>query len=151
MKLEVGSVLSGKVTGITKFGAFVQVAEGKSGLVHISEIANTYVDDVSKHLSVGQEVNVKLISIDDNGRMNLSIKQTLDPPPKQNFRPRQPRPQNANNNGSSRQPQQAVAPKEQQPTEISFEDRLKRFMQDSDSKISGLYTERRTSRRRGNK
>ena len=74
MKLETGSILTGKVTGITKFGAFVSVAPGKSGLVHISEIANTYVSDIHEFLSEGQEVKVKIINIDDNGRLNLSIK-----------------------------------------------------------------------------
>ena len=76
MELEVGAIVTGKVTGITKFGAFVLVAPGRSGLVHISEIANTYVNDVHDHLTVGQEVSVKILSIDDAGRINLSIKQT---------------------------------------------------------------------------
>ena len=71
MDLEVGSILTGKVTGITKFGAFVTIAPGKSGLVHISEIANTYVNDIHEHLTDGQEVKVKVISIDPNGRINL--------------------------------------------------------------------------------
>ena len=68
---------AGKVTGITKFGAFVKLEDGRSGLVHISEVANTYVDDVSKHLKVGQDVKVKVLSVDDKGRINLSIKQAL--------------------------------------------------------------------------
>ena len=58
MDLAVGNILTGKVTGITKFGAFVSLAPGKSGLVHISEIANTFVNDVSEFLSVGQDVTV---------------------------------------------------------------------------------------------
>ena len=79
MGFEVGSVLEGKVTGITKFGAFVNIGEGKSGLVHISEIANTFVREVREHLTEGQEVKVKIIGIDESGRINLSIKKALAP------------------------------------------------------------------------
>lgn len=82
MELEIGAIFEGKVTGITKFGAFVSLPGGRSGLVHISEVAYSFVNDVSEFLSVGQEVKVKVISIDDNNRINLSIKQTLPPPPK---------------------------------------------------------------------
>ena len=76
-EIEVGAILEGKVTGITKFGAFVSLPGGKSGLVHISEIAYSYVSDVSDHLSEGQDVKVKVISIDENNRINLSIKRAL--------------------------------------------------------------------------
>ena len=146
MELEVGAVMTGKVTGITKFGAFVAIANGRSGLVHISEIANTYVDDVSKHLTVGQEVNVKLLSIDNSGRINLSIKQTLPQPERQ---PNKPQQRPINDTHAQRQARQNVEPQVHKKVEVSFEDKLKRFMQDSDSKISGLYADRKTSRRRG--
>ena len=69
-----GTIYDGKVTGITKFGAFVALPGGKSGMVHISEIANTYVEDIKQFLTEGQEVKVKLIAIDEQGRINLSIK-----------------------------------------------------------------------------
>ena len=82
MEFGVGSIVEGKVTGITKFGAFVSLPGGRSGLVHISEIAYTYVNDVKDHLTEGQEVKVKVISIDDNNRINLSIKKAMDPPPR---------------------------------------------------------------------
>ena len=81
MELAVGEIISGKVTGITKFGAFVSLPEGKSGLVHISEVDQSYVSDIRDHLTEGQEVKVKVIAIDDNGRVNLSIKRTQ---PRQN-------------------------------------------------------------------
>ena len=80
MELGVGSILEGKVTGITKFGAFVSLGENKSGLVHISEIANTYVNDIHEHLQEGQAVKVKVLAIDENGRINLSIKRALPSP-----------------------------------------------------------------------
>ena len=71
MDIQEGAILTGKVTGITKFGAFVQLAPGKSGLVYISEIANTFVNNVADFLTVGQEVQVKVLKIDENGRINL--------------------------------------------------------------------------------
>lgn len=74
MSIEVGNKLKGKVTGIKKFGAFVELPEGKSGLVHISEVADNYVENVEDHLSVGDEVEVKVLSIADDGKISLSIK-----------------------------------------------------------------------------
>ena len=149
MELEVGAILEGKVTGITKFGAFVSLPGGRSGLVHISEIAYSYVSDVSEFLEVGQDVKVKLISIDENGRINLSIKQVTPPPQ------RAPRPANGGQRPNGGRPHQGgprpvgfvrQAPKE--PTD--FEDRLKQFMQSSDSKLSELrYIEKKGGNRRG--
>ena len=74
MEVTVGAILEGKVTGITKFGAFVSLPEGRSGLVHISEIAYSYVNEVRDFLTEGQEVKVQVLEIDDAGRINLSIK-----------------------------------------------------------------------------
>jgi S1 RNA binding domain protein len=163
MDFEIGSILTGKVTGITKFGAFVNLAPGKSGLVHISEIANTYVNDVHDFLTEGQEVKVKLISVDDAGRINLSIKQALPAAPAaprpQAPRPQQPprdpgqRPQSsyrpASRPSGSFTPRRDYAQQANTPAP-SFEDRLKRFMQDSDSKLADFeqYKEKRPSRRR---
>ena len=145
MEFGVGSVLEGKVTGITKFGAFVSLPEGKSGLVHISEIAYSYVNDVKDHLKEGQEVKVKVIGIDENGRINLSIKTAMDPPPRPAGQGRpMGRPGGHNGGGFRGKP----APAEP----ASFEDRLKQFMAASDSKLSELrQSERRSSRRGGRK
>ena len=139
MDFEVGEVLAGKVTGITKFGAFVTVAPGNSGLVHISEIAGAYVNDVRDHLTEGQDVTVKIIGVDQTGRMNLSIRAAAaaEQPEPPRRRPQSRAPQ-------SRQPEGAAS-------EPTFEDKLKRFMQDSDSKMSGLkqHPDKRNARRRG--
>ena len=157
-EISVESILDGKVTGITKFGAFVALPEGKSGLVHISEIAYSYVNEVSEHLKEGQEVKVKVIGIDQAKRINLSIKQVEAPPQ------RNPRPANHNNPGGDRQGQRPgggrpyqssnsrpvgyVRPAPKEPTD--FEDRLKQFMQSSDSKLSELrYIEKKGGNRRG--
>ncbi|EGQ4344685.1 S1 domain-containing RNA-binding protein [Staphylococcus delphini] len=83
MSIEVGSKLKGKVTGIKKFGAFVELPEGKSGLVHISEVADNYVENVEDHLTVGDEVEVKVLSIADDGKISLSIKKAKERPRKQ--------------------------------------------------------------------
>ena len=145
MEFGVGSVLEGKVTGITKFGAFVSLPEGKSGLVHISEIAYSYVNDVKDHLKEGQEVKVKVIGIDENGRINLSIKKAMDPPPRPAGEGRpMGRPGGHTGGGFRGKP----APAEP----ASFEDLLKQFMAASDSKLSELrQSERRSSRRGGRK
>jgi S1 RNA binding domain protein len=148
MEFEVGSIVTGKVTGITKFGAFVSLAPGKSGLVHISEIANSYVSDIREHLTDGQDVSVKIIGLDDNGRINLSIKAALPPsltPKPEVRRPRPSMPARQQTGDRSYSPQPSNEP--------SFEDKLKRFMQDSDNKISGLkqYADKKTPRRKGGK
>ncbi len=93
MGLAVGEIFEGKVTGITKFGAFVSLPENKSGMVHISEVANTFVDDIKNFLTEGQEVRVKVMAIDEQGRINLSIKKAQDNAGDQNARaPRGTRP-----------------------------------------------------------
>ena len=160
-EIEVGAILEGKVTGITKFGAFVSLPGGKSGLVHISEIAYSYVSDVNDHLSEGQDVKVKVINIDDNNRINLSIKQAQPRPARPAFNgSRGSRPQGGDRGDRGGRPQgnapqrdragagrppRSAAPKEPK----TFDDMLKQFMSDSDSKLSGRY-DKPSSRRRGN-
>ena len=144
MEFGVGSILEGKVTGITKFGAFVSLPGGRSGLVHISEIAYSYVNDVKDYLTEGQEVKVKVIGIDDNNRINLSIKKAMDPPP------RPPRPAGQ---GAPRQGGRSGGFRGAQPAEpVTVVDRLKHCMQASDSKLSEMrYLEKKSSRRGGRK
>ena len=148
MELAVGEVLEGKVTGITKFGAFVSLGGGKTGMVHISEIAHTYVNDINEHLSVGQDVKVKIIAMND-GKINLSIKKCLEAPQRQGRSEGRQRDSggarrrsNAGGSGS----RQAARSREPQ----TFDDMLKQFMADSDSKLSDLrqYSDHRTRRKR---
>ena len=131
MELAVGSIVTGKVTTITKFGAFVALPDGKSGLVHISEVAATFVNDVHDFLTEGQEVQVKILSVTPEGKINLSIKQT---------QPRAPRPpMHSGPRPAGGRPQSRPAPQPAQPAaEPSFEDKLKQFMSISDSKQSEL-------------
>lgn len=143
MALGIGDVLEGKVTGIAKFGAFVALPEGKSGLVHISEVANSYVSDVSEHLQVGQTVKVRVMNVSDDGKINLSIKRALDPAPtREKERTAPPR------RTAEAAPAQSVVngPGDNR----DFEDRLKRFMQESDSRIADnrIYSEHKQRSRR---
>ena len=152
MELEIGAIQEGKVTGITKFGAFVLLPGGKSGLVHISEIANAYVNDVNDYPKVGDAVKVKILSVNEAGKINLSIKQAQPSAPRPAYTPRpaQPTanaPRPANTYRSAPPHGGEVAP----PTgDTSFEDKLKQFMQQSDSKIndSKIYADRRSGGRR---
>lgn len=141
MEPEVGSILEGKVTTITKFGAFVALGGGKSGLVHISEIANSFVNDVHDFLQEGETVKVRVLSA-ESGKINLSIKKAL--PPEERPAPRGPRPGGGfapRPGGAAPRPQQSYR-RPQQPLppsgDLSFEDRLKQFMTASDSKIADL-------------
>ena len=148
MQLEVGAILDGTVTGITKFGAFVSLPESKSGLVHISEIANAYVTDVNEYLKVGQAVKVRVLAITPDGKINLSIKRAVETPPQQNQEHRAPRqPRSAQQSRANAAHGQVHGP----TGDASFEDRLKQFMQESDSRIAGnrLYSDRNRGRRRG--
>lgn len=135
MQLETGAVLEGRVTGITAFGAFVALPDGKSGLVHISEVANTYVNDIHEHLSLGQTVKVKVLSISPEGKISLSVKRAAEPQPARSApRPTQPRRPAAESAPAADGPQVYIP---QKSGDQNFEDKLKRFMQVSDSKMSG--------------
>ena len=122
MEFTPGTVLEGKVTGIMKFGAFVALPEGKSGLVHISEVSNTYVTDVKDFLTEGQQVKVKIISIDSSGRLNLSIKKAEEPEraPARAHAPARP----------------SFAPEKAAPKSDNFEDMHQACMPESESKMA---------------
>ena len=148
MQPTVGEILEGKVTGITKFGAFVSLPDGTSGLVHISEIANTFVNDVHDFVSEGQTVKVKIIGVNENGKINLSIKKAMPPEPRPEGEQRPQRPYQPRQDRPQRQP---FTPKSSAPpAEATFEDRLKQFMQDSDNRISDsrMYADRKTGYRK---
>ena len=136
MELTVGTILEGKVKTITKFGAFIALPDNQTGMVHISEVAHAYVNDIREHLTEGQDVKVMVVGT-ENGKINLSIKKTQASPPRQ---PRQSREFHA-------PASHAAAPASENQ---SFDDMLKRFMADSDSKISGIrqYSDHKTKTRR---
>ena len=159
MEISEGAVLEGTIKSITKFGAFVSLPGGRSGLVHISEIAHSYVANVSDFLSEGQAVKVKVVSIDEAGRINLSIKKATPPPPRAQGAGRDRQPRSEFRGGGHHRPAgggfhhsqpRAAAPQPVGPAD--FEARLKQFMQASDSRLSDLkMTEKRSSRRSGHR
>ncbi len=144
MELTIGTILDGKVKSITNFGAFISLPENKTGLVHISEVANTYVSDIRQHLTENQEVKVMVIGIDGN-KVNLSIKR-LEAKPQQEARPASRREDNSPRSQRS-VPTPPPAPK---TADQLFEERLKQFMSESDSKLSSIrqYSDHRTRSRR---
>ena len=145
MDWQIGEILEGKVSGITKFGAFVALPGGKSGLVHISEVANAFVSNVADHVQLGETVKVMLLSVTPEGKINLSIKRAQPEQPRQEQRPRkQEAPAQRVTHFSAPEPAAAETSGNQ-----DFEDRLKKFMQESDSRIAGsrIYADHRQRRR----
>ena len=164
MELTVGAVLEGKVKSITNFGAFVALPDNKTGMVHISEIANAYVSDIRQHLTEGQDVKVVVIAIDPAGKINLSMKR-LEPKPQNaggNGRPNFRRDSNPNSRENApqgnrpmnrpAQPEKRsaapVPPPAPKTADQLFEERLKAFMSESDSKLSSIRADHRTKSRR---
>lgn len=129
MSIEVGSTHEGKVTGITDFGAFIELATGETGLVHISEIADSYVKDINDHLKLNETVTVRVINIEKNGKIGLSLKTPREDdgagarPERRPLRPSGPRP-----------------PVRQAPREVSvaFDDKISQFLRDSEERLSNL-------------
>jgi len=126
MQLEVGTILEGKVTGITKFGAFVELPGGKTGMVHISEVAPTFVKEIRDFVTENQTVKVKVMSISEDGKVSLSMKKAIPPAPRSNSSaPRASRPGSYEWQGRKNEA-------------ASFEDMMSRFKQTSDEKMSDL-------------
>lgn len=138
MQVEIGTIYEGTVTGLTNFGAFVKLENGTTGMVHISEVAAEYVSDISQHLSEGDTVKVKVIDINDKGKVSFSIKKALP----ESEKPK-PRPKSHNNNHNKGW---KGFPKEENNGPMSFEDMMARFKAQSEDKMSDL---KRSSDKRG--
>lgn len=130
MQLDMDTVYEGTVTGLTNFGAFVKLDNGTTGMVHISEVAAEYVSNINEHLSEGDKVKVKVIEINEKGKVSLSIKKALPQPEKPE---RKPKPQNKNTNKSWK-----GAPREEQNAPMTFEDMMAKFKTQSEDKFSDL-------------
>ena len=133
MQFEIGTIVDGKVVSVKKFGAFVELPDGTSGMVHISEVSNQYIEDIETHLQTGQEVKVKILSVNPEGKIALSIKKALPEGtamPKREHKPKtwQPR---------------ATVPQ----SEMTFEEMMGKFKQHSEEKMSDI--KRSTEARRG--
>ncbi|MDI3547999.1 MAG: binding domain protein [Halanaerobiales bacterium] len=120
MSIEVGSTVEGRVTGITKFGAFVELPGGDTGLIHISEVADTYVKDINNYLKQDEKIKVKVIKVADDGKIGLSIKQLENPADRRDNAP-----------------------------EMSFEEKMARFMKESNERQQDLRN--RVVKRSGNR
>lgn len=166
MAIEVGNILEGKITGITDFGAFVDLPDGKSGMVHISEVASTYVNKITDYLKEGQTVKVKVLSIGDNGKISLSIKKAMD----NNGRNRsghdkgEHKDYNRQRNGGKKYDNKPYHNKNSEPVtgpgnfewqssskrneSASFEDLMSKFKQTSEEKFSDLKRNSEVSVRR---
>lgn len=129
MPLEVGKVVEGTVSGITNFGAFIDLGEGKTGLVHISEVANDYVKNIKDYLVQGQKVKVKLLSIEKDGKISLSIKQAAPPKPK------------------TIKPVEVDWSKSEEVQPASFEDKVSRFLKDSEEKMQSIKSKSKSNRK----
>ena len=147
MRLEEGALLEGRVTGIMPFGAFVALPEGKSGLIHISEVANTYVSDIHTFLSVGQTVKVRVLKISPEGKISLSAKRVEETAAVRE-KPREKRAEAPRSDDPQQRAREAYVPT--RSGDQNFEDKLKQFMQESDRKMSGnrLFEQQKRSRGR---
>ena len=130
MQFEVGTILEGKVSGITKFGVFVDLGEGKTGMVHISEVSSNYVTEITDHVKENQVVKVKVLSVGEDGKIRLSMKKLNGDEPEAKPKRREPRPERENKGDFGYQK------KNDQP--MSFEDMLNKFKQTSDERMSDL-------------
>ena len=148
MQLEIGKIYEGKVKGITQYGAFVDIDGGGTGMVHISEIANTYVSEIRDHLTENQQVKVKVIGINEAGKVSLSIKKAVENPLPQGQN--QIRNNNRRRNDAQRSKPNVWEPKKTVPmSELSFEDMLTRFKQNSEERMCDL--KRSTDRKNGSR
>ncbi len=146
MQLEIGKIYDGKVKGITNYGAFVEVPveDGKpiTGMVHISEVANAYVTDIREFLTEGQDVKVKVLQINEQGKISMSIKKAVPEEEKPAQKPRQRRPE--------RDKGVVWEPKPQKPqSEMTFEDMMSRFKQNSEERMCDI--KRNTDRKNGSR
>lgn len=175
MTFEVGAIVDGKVTGITNFGAFVELPDGKTGLCHISEIADDYVKDVKDYLKESQQVKVKIISIDEKGKISLSIRQAVEKSDKETDRaPKEVRKSDKpydkprrdfkrdgdqpyrDRNGSkpfnkdrnfSRDGERSSARDYKSPPKVNFEDMLTSYLKDSDDKQKSMKKSAKSTRK----
>ena len=143
MQLDVGKIYEGKVTGITKFGAFVELEPGTTGMVHISEVANTYVSEIKDHLAEGQTVKVKVLSVSEEGKISLSIKKASENPGGGKNPGRGGNNGNGGRNGGGnggKRSENARSQQEKVPQtpESAFEDMLNKFKQSSDEPMGDL-------------
>ncbi|GAA0478359.1 S1 domain-containing RNA-binding protein [Alkalibacterium sp. s-m-22] len=139
MSIEVGSKVEGKVTGIANFGAFIDLGNNKTGLVHISEVSDSYVENINEELEVGQTVTVKVLSIADDGKIGLSIRKAQDKPAESAPKPKAPSRERSSSSSNKRS---SSAPKKQ-----DFDSLMSSFLKDSEDRLTSI--KRNTENKRG--
>ncbi len=132
MELIIGQIVEGKITGITAFGVFVDIGEGKSGLVHISEVSRTYINDLKDVVKVGDIVKAKVMNIGEDGKISLSIKRALETERKE------PRERRERKPATPQRPDNSFVWTPKKTESASFEEMMSRFKQTSDEKFSDL-------------
>lgn len=157
MSIEVGSIVSGKVTGITNFGAFIDLGDRKTGLVHISEISDSYIKDIHDVLSVGDEVTVKVLTIASDGKIGLSIRKAQEKSEEDSRPQREQREQREHKpfqrSSAPRSDSSHFKAREERPSQIkenkkdSFDSLMSSFLKDSDDRLASL--KRNTESKRG--
>jgi S1 RNA binding domain protein len=151
-QLEIGKIYNGKVKGITQYGAFVDIDGGGSGMVHISEIANTYVNEIRDHLTENQEVKVKVIGINEAGKVSLSIKKAMDNgdgAPQKQKRGGNDKGERSERRENRPKPNVWEPKKPTPPSEMTFEDMMSHFKQASEERMCDL--KRSTDRKNGSR
>ncbi len=142
MQLNVGDIIEGKVTGLTNFGAFVKLTSGEVGMVHISEVASTYVKDIKEKLTEGQDVKVKVLSVNDAGKISLSIKQAEPKPVQEPREKREFKGERSFDKRPAAKPRKNSPPvwqgSRQEDKPQSFEDMMAKFKQTSDERQAGI-------------
>ncbi len=149
MSVEVGNILEGKVVKILPFGAFIQTEDGTNGLVHISEVSKTYVNDINEYLKVGDKVKVKVIKIDESGKISMSIKKALDEPRTERTAKKTPKKRPRTQQDKNVRPMDIDWGRHQK--DMSFEDMLGKFKQDSDETMQSLKRSNESKRSGGYK
>ncbi|SDK05624.1 S1 domain-containing RNA-binding protein [Alkalibacterium thalassium] len=139
MSIEVGSKVEGKVTGIANFGAFIDLGNNKTGLVHISEVSDSYVENINEELEVGQTVTVKVLSIADDGKIGLSLRKAQDKPAESAPKPKAPSRERSSSSSNKRT---SSAPKKQ-----DFDSLMSSFLKDSEDRLTSI--KRNTENKRG--
>ena len=146
MQLVVGDIVEGKVTGITNFGVFLEIGEGKTGMVHISEVAQTYVNQISDYVKVGDVVKAKILTVSDEGKISLSMKKAQEQNSAEQgeraHKERRPRPKTA-----PQKPDMSYVWTSKKSEPSSFEDMMSKFKQTSDEKFSHLKRKNFETRR----
>ncbi len=135
MQVKIGDIVEGKITSITSFGVFADIGDGLSGMVHISEVARNYVNDINDHVKINDVVKMKVLTVGDDGKISLSIKRALPPERKNDDNA----PRRERRNAPQKQAIDSTytwAPKKSEPA--SFEEMMNRFKQTSDDKFSDL-------------